>query len=408
MRNLLYTILTFCTLCTLCACGKLSILDFSLGTKSLVMYAGQTTQIKVGISYAGADTVELHFTSADETVAMVDNKGNVTAVEQGNTVITVSCEDRSLECEVTVTPQVCVVGYSMSSGGVCEAFQYFDNTYSSFASGMSARPYSVIFNGEKKIICGEGKKATNTEENAEPWRAMYWTDGKATTLDNSEFASTAYGIIMAGDSLLVVGVKNDAEGNINAYLWTPKTTVCLGNDAIASTVKHYGNNIYIGGTMGDAPTLWINGTPNSYPGVGEINAIDVVEGVVYAVGTSLFNGVACATLWTDGVATIISETASEGIDLSVYRGTVSVCGSVGNRGFVWDAASGISIPDNSGAGNTFTGIEAGKNGVMLSGYTAIYDIQSSALNHYAILWQQEPITIAPTGTSSYATAIVAR
>ena len=123
MRNLLYTILTFCTLCTLCACGKLSILDFSLGTKSLVMYAGQTTQIKVGISYAGADTVE------------------------GNTVITVSCEDRSLECEVTVTPQVCVVGYSMSSGGVCEAFQYFDNTYSSFASGMSARPYSVIFNG---------------------------------------------------------------------------------------------------------------------------------------------------------------------------------------------------------------------------------------------------------------------
>ena len=75
---------------------------------------------------------------------------------------------------------------------------------------------------------------------------MYWTDGKATTLDNSEFASTAYGITMAGDSLLVVGVKNDAEGNINAYLWTPKTTVCLGNDAIASTVKHYGNNIYIG------------------------------------------------------------------------------------------------------------------------------------------------------------------
>lgn len=107
MRNLLYTILTFCTLCTLCtlcACGKLSILDFSLGTKSLVMYAGQTTQIKVGISYAGADTVELHFASADESVAMVDNKGNVTAVEQGNTVITVSCEDRSLECEVTVTP----------------------------------------------------------------------------------------------------------------------------------------------------------------------------------------------------------------------------------------------------------------------------------------------------------------
>lgn len=58
--------------------------------------------VKLEVTVAPDDTTdELKFTSDDETVATVDQEGNVTAVAPGETVINVTCGDKTAMCQVT-------------------------------------------------------------------------------------------------------------------------------------------------------------------------------------------------------------------------------------------------------------------------------------------------------------------
>lgn len=78
----------------------------SLDVEKLDMTVGQTRQLEAVVTPAGAEAEDLQWSSDNKSVAIV-NDGLVTAVSEGKTVITVSCNGGKLiaECEVTVAKQ---------------------------------------------------------------------------------------------------------------------------------------------------------------------------------------------------------------------------------------------------------------------------------------------------------------
>lgn len=93
----------------------------SLDVEKLDMTVGQTRQLEAVVTPAGAEAEDLQWSSDNKSVAIV-NDGLVTAVSEGKTVITVSCNGGKLiaECEVTVAKQpeekVMVSSITMPSG----------------------------------------------------------------------------------------------------------------------------------------------------------------------------------------------------------------------------------------------------------------------------------------------------
>ncbi len=77
--------------------------SIKLSKKIAAIYAGGTTgnsvQLKATVKGASKDTA---WSSSDEKVATVDQKGKVTAVSQGQTIITATANGRSAICPITV------------------------------------------------------------------------------------------------------------------------------------------------------------------------------------------------------------------------------------------------------------------------------------------------------------------
>lgn len=76
-------------------CTALNIID----TEILLEDEGQLYLLNVAVTPVDTTDV-LTFASSDETVATVNEEGRITAVGQGNAVITISCGDQVLECSV--------------------------------------------------------------------------------------------------------------------------------------------------------------------------------------------------------------------------------------------------------------------------------------------------------------------
>jgi len=76
-----------------------------LGSTSLSMKVGDSTQVNVTVSPTTALNKNLRWSSGDSSIAVVTSSGKITAVSQGTTVITVTSEDGGAvaTCTVTVT-----------------------------------------------------------------------------------------------------------------------------------------------------------------------------------------------------------------------------------------------------------------------------------------------------------------
>ena len=75
---------------------------------SVTVAQGESAVVTVSFSPAGATNKAVTFESSDESVATVDEEGNVTGVKAGKATITVTTEDggKTATCEVTVTVPV--------------------------------------------------------------------------------------------------------------------------------------------------------------------------------------------------------------------------------------------------------------------------------------------------------------
>lgn len=76
--------------------------EISLNSVSLTLEEGKTFRLSATVLNTDAEVV---WSTSDQTVASVDNKGLVTALKAGKAVVTATCGGASAECEVTVTPK---------------------------------------------------------------------------------------------------------------------------------------------------------------------------------------------------------------------------------------------------------------------------------------------------------------
>ncbi len=74
----------------------------SVKPKTNNLEIGDTRQLNVEIDPGDADNKNVDFTSDDESIASIDNEGIVTAIAEGETIITVTTEDGNHKDTATV------------------------------------------------------------------------------------------------------------------------------------------------------------------------------------------------------------------------------------------------------------------------------------------------------------------
>ncbi len=94
--------------------------ELRLTKQSLTLTRGETRLLGVGLCYSLDDGGVVTFRSDDPTVATVDDKGNVTAVKDGETLVwahvneTENYQEDSVSCKITVLPPVPIESISIS------------------------------------------------------------------------------------------------------------------------------------------------------------------------------------------------------------------------------------------------------------------------------------------------------
>ena len=84
--------------------GSVEVDSVELDLTSVTLRVGETTTLIATIKPEDATDKTLKWTSSNENVATVDNHGKVTAVLEGNTVISATAGDITASCSIVVTP----------------------------------------------------------------------------------------------------------------------------------------------------------------------------------------------------------------------------------------------------------------------------------------------------------------
>ena len=83
---------------------KRAVSGVTLNAKEMTLFSGNTLELKATITPADADNQSITWTSSDETIARVNNKGGVTGVRGGEAIITATSVDsgKTAQCKVIV------------------------------------------------------------------------------------------------------------------------------------------------------------------------------------------------------------------------------------------------------------------------------------------------------------------
>ena len=116
-----------------------------INLSSLELTQGEVVSLTVTVEPANATDKTVVWRSDDSDVASVDQEGNVTAVSQGNTVITAECGDMSATCVVTVFPAelhyVDEYGIDHGPGILISTYSYGDIVWAPVNCGYHATDY---------------------------------------------------------------------------------------------------------------------------------------------------------------------------------------------------------------------------------------------------------------------------
>ena len=83
---------------------KRAVSGITLNAKEMTLFSGNSLELKATIAPADADDQSITWTSSDETIARVNNKGGVTGVKGGEAIITATSNDsgKTAQCKVVV------------------------------------------------------------------------------------------------------------------------------------------------------------------------------------------------------------------------------------------------------------------------------------------------------------------
>ena len=86
-----------------CSCEKVSVTEVTVENSEVELNIDSSTTISVNVKPSGAFNKNVTYTSSDESVAIVDQNGKVTAIKPGSAVITITSEDGGKVTTVVVT-----------------------------------------------------------------------------------------------------------------------------------------------------------------------------------------------------------------------------------------------------------------------------------------------------------------
>ena len=143
---------------------KIAVTSVVLDKTEIVIKSGESATITAKISPTDATVQSVTWLSSDESIAIIDDKGNVTGIKRGRATISAIAEDKEETCLVYVD---CVpdnqIRYTMRNGQYSErngqliALSAYNQPYTSndvssfFGSGVSVVSHSIV-NGEGIVI----------------------------------------------------------------------------------------------------------------------------------------------------------------------------------------------------------------------------------------------------------------
>lgn len=128
--------------CTVDVISKVK--NITLNPTDIVLHAGETKNITATINPSNASNKSLTWTSSNNSIAQVDQKGKVTAKAIGEVTITAKSNDGS---NVSAKCRVNVIGKYRAENATNNGFYIYDNTNGrEKQTTYGNRPYNVTFN----------------------------------------------------------------------------------------------------------------------------------------------------------------------------------------------------------------------------------------------------------------------
>ena len=130
----------------------------TLDQTDLTLFTGQSEQLTATVTPDNATNKNVTWSSNDDTIATVDDNGNVTAVAAGTATITVTTEDGShtATCKVTVKDPV----YSMATD---TAVLSFDSKTEGYADAPAAKTVTITNTGNQPLTLALPASTANFE-----------------------------------------------------------------------------------------------------------------------------------------------------------------------------------------------------------------------------------------------------
>lgn len=391
---------------------KIEVSSIILEPTELTLEPGNTAGLKVTVTPENADYDGIAWTSDNTGVVTVDN-GTVTAVANGEAVITATVEGKSATCKVTVSTSVAEIKLS--------------HTEITMEVGKTQALTATVLpdDAEYSEITWESDNASVAEVDAEGVVTSV-AEGSATITVRAGDKSASCKVTVVKAAVIYITGYDDKLGT--AFRWTrgDYSATDLSTDPNQATrafdITLSGDDVYIGGcaTNEDGffiPTLWKNGQAQtlmdaSQPIDGDVQSVCVSGSDVYAAGWYRVNRSAttsfkrdAAVVWKNGVQIeLVSPSYAQAFDVCAEGNKIFVCGfTTSSDGFamptLWTSTDGLSTFQTK----TFGGVakHAYAEGMCVSGndvYMVGYG--DNGENRSAMLWKNdEEVKILDNGKS---------
>lgn len=130
----------------------------TLDQTDLTLFTGQSEQLTATVTPDNATNKNVTWSSNDDTIATVDNNGNVTAVAAGTATITVTTADGGYTATCTVTVKDPV--YSMATD---TAVLSFDSKTEGYADAPAAKTVTITNTGDQPLTLAQPASTANFE-----------------------------------------------------------------------------------------------------------------------------------------------------------------------------------------------------------------------------------------------------
>ncbi|MEZ4809962.1 MAG: Ig-like domain-containing protein [Allomuricauda sp.] len=295
-----------------------------LDPTELELYRGGSASLSIAtleaeVEQTGAPVWE----SSDQGVATVDQDGNVTAVDLGTATITVSVDNASAACTVTVSPDVYVVGTKTTANGVSSVARIWINgTATDITDGSNSAGAASVFVDRDDRVHVVGTEEINGVDTAMLWELEGGEVVKAAQLPSQGNEAYAQSVFVNDNGISFVAGYQRNNGVNEAMLWRNQVANPLPGKGSADTVAYSvsvgdGGDVYVVGNEfingSFTARIWENGVPADLPVPGTLdlsaaNSVYVDGDDVYVAGYyRLQNTNFTGAVWKNGIASDLGD-----------------------------------------------------------------------------------------------------